>query len=77
MSADEMFEKLGYEKENRDYAEVYFQRTKYAVKQIGFSKQCISVQVGGIETITMFELAAINKKVEELRLEQRGEIEYE
>lgn len=64
--ADDMFKELGFEKEEREYAEVYVKRTKYNVKQIGFNKLGISIQLGGVETITISELQAINEKVKEL-----------
>lgn len=66
-SADKMFKELGYEKEE-DLGDIYY-KSKYGTiwftsrpKEINF----ISDGIDTIGTITMQELQAINKKVEEL-----------
>ena len=63
--ADEMFEKLGYEKSEGETTEVY--KLSRASKNIYFSKLIKSIRINGeYDFIDMQELQAINKKCEEL-----------
>jgi uncharacterized protein YlbG (UPF0298 family) len=65
--ADEMFEKLGYKKEVRKYADVYNKHYKdiNMIRQFGFNTKSKAVMID-VEYITMQELQAINEKVKEL-----------
>lgn len=63
--ADEMFKELGYKYERRELADVYIKTDKDHTRQYGFNKEKKSVMLG-VHYITMQELQAINKKVEEL-----------
>lgn len=63
--ADEMFEKLGYEKEERKYADVYNKHCKYMTRQFGFNTESKAVMID-VEHITVQELQAINEKCKEL-----------
>ena len=62
--ADKMFKELGYEKEKREYAEVFI-LIQDTTQQIGFNKEAECIYVDR-NYIKMQELKAINKKVEEL-----------
>ena len=65
MSADEMFEKLGYKKSVGETTEVY--KLSRDNKYIFFSKLIKRIKIGGkYDFLDMQELQAINKKVEEL-----------
>lgn len=66
-TADELFSELGYEKEERKYAEVFILRNKYFIKQIGFNKESIAIMTD-VEFLSIYELQAINKKCKELRM---------
>lgn len=59
--ADKMFQELEYEKEDRRYGIIYTNKLKY----IGFNYLSRTVNINSF--ITMRELEAINKKVEELK----------
>ena len=63
--ADKMFEKLGYEKEERNRADVYIKHCKYITKQFGLNNETKSIMID-VHYITMQELQAINEKVKEL-----------
>ena len=65
MSADEMFKKLGYLREERKYADVYLKATKDLIRQFGFNKTNESIMID-VHYITIEELQAINEKVKEL-----------
>lgn len=71
-SADEMFEELGYIKDINDDYEIEYRRSN---SYINFDKTNKELSKGieydyyyGIKQITMQELQAINKKVEEMRV---------
>lgn len=76
MSADEIFEELGYEKEEDECYITY--RNKYFYSDIVFEKgdkkfykcECFREY----EYISMQELKAINKKCLEFRLDKQGEL---
>lgn len=63
--ADEMFEKLGYKKEERNSADVYIKHCKYMTRQIGFNTETKNVMID-VHYITIQELQAINEKCKEL-----------
>lgn len=80
MSADEMFLKMGYEIIVENNIKIQYEYTgQFFDKEIIFElidKRVVTeLSTGESCGISMQELAAINKKVEELRFEQRGEIE--
>lgn len=64
-TADELFSELGYEKEERNKAEVFILRNKYFIRQIGFNKESIAIMTD-VEFLSIYELQAINKKCKEL-----------
>jgi len=82
MSADEMFEKLGYKKTLRENCIEYCKSidnlhyTEYYTITFFIPEKWVYMNNPWGNKIEIEELQAINKKVEELRLEQRGEIEY-
>lgn len=63
--ADKMFEELGYEYEERKYADVYIKATKDLFRQMGFNKTNESIMLD-THFLTMQELQAINEKCREL-----------
>lgn len=66
--ADKMFEELGYEKQNNPEVEiVYIKNSCNIVRFWKHGRRVIKQDVGGLyKGISMSELKAINKKVEEL-----------
>ena len=69
-TADEMFEELGYEKEERSKSDIYIKQYEYFTRQFGFNKPTKNIMID-VEYINMQELQAINKKCQELRLVRR------
>lgn len=69
MSADEMFEKLGYEKK-KIHLDLEFYKSKTGYKEITFDLRDRTIAVGNDYNEAIYfdmqELQAINKKVEEL-----------
>jgi hypothetical protein len=55
----------GYEKEERNRADVYIKHAKYITRQIGFNNETKGVMLG-VHYLTIQELKAINEKVKEL-----------
>lgn len=68
MCADEMFEELGYEKQNNPEKEIKYIKNEFHIIRFWKpSQQIIKQDEQGLYMgITMQELQAINKKVEEL-----------
>ena len=71
MKADEMFEKLGYEKEESDNFKTYIKKYEYVVYRIVFciEQKCIEFCNDSDVYFTRFnskELQAINQKCKEL-----------
>jgi hypothetical protein len=80
-TADEMFLKMRYEIIVESNTKIQYEYTgQFFDKEIIFElidkRVVMELSTGESCGMSMQELAAINKKVEELRLEQRGEIEY-
>lgn len=71
-TADEMFAELGYKKESKYYYHTE-KEIRGTLKHIRFLRQTrefvVESNLRFSEEITMQELAAINKKVQELRLD--------
>lgn len=64
-SADEMFNELGYIKEERNKAVVYIKHNKYLDKQIGFNDETKQIMID-THYIELQEFNAIGKKMQEL-----------
>ena len=64
-SADEMFDELGYIKEERNKAVVYIKHNKYLDKQIGFNDETKQIMID-THYIELQEFNAIGKKMQEL-----------
>lgn len=71
-TADEMFEELGYIKDINDDYEIEYRRSNIYINfnktNKKFSKGIEYDYYYGVKQITMQELQAINKKVEEMRV---------
>ena len=64
-NADKSFYELGYEKEERNKADVYVKNCKYITRQIGFNNEIKNIMID-VHYITVQELKAINEKIKEL-----------
>ena len=67
--ADEMFDELGYTIQNDDGKVIRFQKewtSMWNKKEINFDRVCRFINFFDVESITMQELQAINKKCFEL-----------
>ena len=71
--ADEMFEELGYEKQNNPELEIKYIKNPFHIIRFWKPEQKVIKQdVNGLYMgISMEELQAINLKVKELRLDRR------
>ena len=69
-TADELFEELGYKKENNPEVEIKYIKDENHIIRFWKNSQSIIKQSeeGWYMSITMQELQAINEKVKELRL---------